>query len=120
MYVGLGFVRERGAIDHLKALKEGPNGTVSFLKLREAANHLSTNGDNKNVSEYEGLWKLIEDEQKDKDPKFPMLKSVYTVHSSALTFKIFCKEVTKVDVLVRKLSLHRTFNILSCICRTYN
>ena len=30
MQVGLGFVRERGAIGHLKALREGANDTIVF------------------------------------------------------------------------------------------
>ena len=60
-----------------------------FYKILEVANHLSTDVENKNVSEHGRLWKLIEYERKDKDHKFPMFKSVCAVHSSALTFKIF-------------------------------
>ena len=51
----------------------------------------------------------VEDERKEKYLQFPMLKSVCAVHSSALTFKDLCKEVTEVDVLVRKLSVLSTF-----------
>ena len=38
-----------------------------------------------------------------------MLKSVFAVRSSVLAFKDLCKEMTEVDVLVRKLSALSTF-----------
>ena len=41
--------------------------------------------------------------------QYPLLKSVSAVHSWALAFKALCKEVTKVDVLVRKLSGFSSF-----------
>ena len=103
-YVGLGFVKGHGAEGHLEALKEGLKDTIGFDKLLEVASHLSTDGENKNVGKNKGLWKLIDNERESKGMKFPMLKSVCAVHSSALAFKDVCKVVKEVDTMLRKLS----------------
>ena len=53
---------EPGAIGHLEALKKGANDTVGFEKLLKIINHLSTDGENKNV-EKNSLWKLLDYER---------------------------------------------------------
>jgi hypothetical protein len=103
-YVGLGHVKNRGAKGHLEALKEGATDTIGFKKVLTISNHMTTDGENKNVGEHNGLWKLIDDERAKEVVTFPMLKSVCAVHSSALAYHDLCKDVSEVDTLIRKVS----------------
>jgi len=110
LFVGLGGVNEPGADGHLKALKAGANATVGFDTVLKKMNHLSTDGENKNVGQHRGLWKLIEDERSEKSLKhIPLLKSVCAVHSSDLAYKDLCKCVPEIPHLVTKLSSLSTF-----------
>ena len=108
-YVGLGHVKNRGAKGHLEALKEGATDTIGLNKVLTIANHMTTDGENKNVGEHNGLWKLIDDERAKEEAEFPMLKSVCAVHSSALAYHDLCKEVSDVDTLIRKVSAISSF-----------
>ena len=103
-YLGLGFVSGRGATGHLDALKEGMKDTIGLSAALSVSNHISTDGENKNVGEHGGLWKLIDDERQRLGIEVPMLKSVCAVHSSALAYKDLCKEVAEVDKMITKLS----------------
>ena len=103
-YVGLGHVKNRGAKGHLEALKEGATDTIGLNKVLTISNHMTTDGENKNVGEYNGLWKLIDDERAKEEASFPLLKSVFAVHSSALAYHDLCKNVSEVDTLIRKVS----------------
>ena len=65
---------------------------------------MTTDGENKNVGEHNGLWKLINDERANEEAPFPMLKSVCAVHSSSLAYHDLCKNVSEVDTLIGKVS----------------
>ena len=108
-YIGLGHVTGRGAAGHLQALKDGASGRIGFRNVLKVANHMTTDGENKNVGQHRGLWKLIDDERAKDELNFPMLKSVCAVHSSALAYKDLCKEVAEVVTLIRKASSISTF-----------
>ena len=72
--------------------------------------HLSTDGENKNVGQHTGLWKLLENAlQKLKLQHIPLLKSVCAVHSSALAYKDLCKSVCEIPALLSTLSGLSTF-----------
>ena len=103
-FIGIGHVTEPGAIGHLAALKKGASDTVGFEKILKIINHLSTDGENKNVGKHHGLWKLLDDEREKADIKFPLLKAVCAVHSSANAYKDLCKCVPEIDNLIKKLS----------------
>ena len=94
---------EPGAIGHLAALKTGASDIVGFEKILIIINHL-TDLENKNVGKHQGLWKLLDDEREKADIKFPLLKAVCAVHSSANAYKDLCKSVPEIDNLVKKLS----------------
>ena len=82
-FISIGLVTELGAIRHLAALKTGVSDTIEIEKILKIINHLSTDGENKNVGKHHGLWKLLDDEREKADIKFPLLKAVCAVHSSA-------------------------------------
>ena len=63
VFIGLGNVSERGAVGHLSSLKEGAKDTTGFDNLLKVSNHMSTDGENKNVGAHKDLWKLIDDER---------------------------------------------------------
>eukprot|EP00795_Rhopilema_esculentum_P016992 gene16992-8496_t len=66
--------------------------------------HLSTDGEDKNVGEHRGLWKLLDDNQRKLDIDTPLLKSVCAVHSTANAYKDLCKSVPEIDHLVKKIA----------------
>jgi hypothetical protein len=109
-FVGLTEVIEPGASGHFKALREGANVTVGWKTLLQKMSHISTDGENKNVGAHKGLWKLIADERHQLNlDKFPLLKSVCAVHSSALAYKDLCRSVPEVPALISTLSGLSTF-----------
>ena len=95
---------EPGAIGHLAALKKGASDTVGFEEILKIINHLSTDRETKNVGKHHGLWKLLDDEREKADIKFPLLKAVCAVHSSANAYKDLYTSVPEIDNLVKKLS----------------
>ena len=95
---------EGGAKGHLSSIKEGIKDTVDFEFILSLINHISTDGENKNVGRHNGLWKLLDDEHDAHEIEKPILKSVCAVHSSALAFEDQCKEVHELHVLITKLS----------------
>ena len=103
-YVSLGFVTGEGAQGHLESLKVGAEDTIGFHNLLQIANHMTTDGGNKNVGQHHGLWKLIEDERIVQGLGFSMWKSVCTVHSSTLAYKDLCREVSEVEATIQKIS----------------
>ena len=98
-----------GASGHLAALKLGADDTVGFDEVMKVIAHLSTNGENKNVGEYRGLWKLLDDERRKLDIDTPLLKSVCAVHSTANAYKDLCKSVPEIDHLCKKLAAICTY-----------
>ena len=86
-YVGLGHLKNRGAKGHLEALKERATDTIRLNKVLTISNHMTRDGENKNVGEHNELWKLIGDERA-KEASFPLLKSVCAVYSSALAYHV--------------------------------
>ena len=79
---------------------------------------MSTDGENKNVGQHHGLWRLIDNErQKMKLHHTPVLKSVCAVHSSALAYKGLCKHIPEISNLVSTLSGLASFFHTSA-CRT--
>ena len=52
-------------------LKTGASDTVGFDKVIKVVNHLSTDGEAKNTGQYNGLWKLLDDEREKLDVTFP-------------------------------------------------
>ncbi|CAB3995665.1 Hypothetical predicted protein [Paramuricea clavata] len=95
---------KRGAKGHLETLKEGATDTIGLKKVLTISNHMTMDGENKNVGEHNGLWKLIDDERTKEEVTFQMLKSVCAVHSSALAYHDLCKDVSEVNTLIRKVS----------------
>ena len=75
-YVGLGHVKSRGAKGQLEALKEGATDRIGLSKVLTVSNYMTTDGENKNVGEHNGLWRLIDDERAKEEVSFPLLKSV--------------------------------------------
>ena len=108
-FIGIGHVTEPGAAGHLQALKMGASDTVGFDEVLKVVNHLSTDGEAKNTGQYNGLWKLLDDEREKLDVSFPLLKSSCDVHSTANAYKDLCKSVPEIDHLVKKLSGIATF-----------
>ena len=103
-FLGIGHVSEGGAKGHLFAIKEGIKDTVDFKFILSLINHISTDGENKNVGRHNGLWKLLNDEHDALKIENPLLKSVCAVHASALAFKGLCKEVHELHILITKLT----------------
>ena len=106
-----------GAAGYLEALKSGASDTIGFDKVINIVNHLSTDGENNNTGNYNGLSKLLDDEREKRDVNFPLLKSVCAVHSIANAYKDLCKSVPEIDqflahvfLLVKKLSGIATFS----------
>ena len=62
-FIGIGHVTESGAAGHLQALKMGASDTVGFDKVLKVVNHVSTDGEAKNIGQFNGLWKLLDDER---------------------------------------------------------
>lgn len=109
-FIGIGHVTEPGAADHLQVLKTGASDTVGFDKVLKVVSHLSTDGEAKKTGQYNGLWKLLDDEREKLDVNFPLLKSICAVHSTANAYKDLCKSVPEIDHLVKKLSGIATFS----------
>ena len=103
-FLGIGHVSEGAAKGHLLAINEGIKDTVDFEFILSLIDHISTDGENKNVSRHKGLWKLLDDEHDALKIEKSILKSVCVVLSSALAFKDLCKEVHELHVLITKLS----------------
>ena len=108
-FIGIGHVTEPGAAGHLQALKMGASDTVGFDKVLKVVNHVSTDGEAKNTGQFNGLWKLLDDEREKLDVNFPLLKSICAVHSTANTYKDLCKSVPEIEHLVKKLYGIATF-----------
>lgn len=108
-FIGIGHVTEPGAAGHLQALKMSASDTVGFDKVLKVVNHLSTDGEAKNTGQFNGLWKLLDDEREKLDVNFPLLKSICAVHSTANAYKNLCKSVPEIEHLVKKLSGITTF-----------
>ena len=87
-YVGLGNLKNRGAKGHLEALKEGATDTIGLNKVLTISNHMTRDGENKNVGEHNELWTLIGDERAKEEASFPLSKSVCAVYSSALVYHV--------------------------------
>ena len=68
-FIGIGHVTEPDAADHLQALKTGASDTVGFDKVLKVGSHLSTDGEAKKTGQYNGLWKLLDDEREKLDVK---------------------------------------------------
>jgi hypothetical protein len=102
-FIGIGYVTEPGALGHFNAIKRGAEDTVGFDIIMHLINHIATDGENKNVGQHNGLWKLIEDERRRLGVTKPLLKSVCAVHSSALAYRDLCKNVNEVDFIIDKL-----------------
>ena len=103
-FIGIGHVTDPGASGHLTELKLGEDNTVGFDKVMKVINHLSTDGENKNIGEHRGLLKLLDDDRRKLDIETPLLKSVCVVHSTANAYKDLCKSVPEIDNLVKKLA----------------
>ena len=86
----IGHVIDPCASGHLTALKLGADDTVGFDEVMKKIPHLSTDGENKNVGEYRGLWKLLDVIRRKLDIDSPLLKSVCAVHSTANAYKDLC------------------------------
>ena len=71
--------------------------------------YLSTDGENKNVGEHRGLWKLLDDDRRKLVVDTPLLKSVSAVHSTENVYKDVCKSVPEIDHLVKKLAAISTY-----------
>ena len=99
-FLGIGHVSEGGAKGHLSAIED----TVDFEFTLSLINHISTDGENKNVCRHNGLCKLLDDEHDALKIEKPILKSVCAAHFSALAFKDLCIEVHELHVLITKLS----------------
>ena len=109
-FLGIGYVTSPGALGHLKALKDGAEDTIGFERILRIVTHLSTDGENKNVGEHKGLWKLIDEERvKLGHDNKPLLKSVCAVHSSALAYKDLCKSVPEIKYIVESLTGMSTY-----------
>ena len=74
--------------------------------------HLSTDGEAKNTGQYNGLWKLLDDEREKLHVTFPLFKSICAVHSTANAYKDLCKSVPEIEHLVKKLSGIKHFSML--------
>ena len=98
-----------GVSGHLAALKLGADDTVDFDEVMKVITHLSTDGENKNVEEHRGLWKLLDDDRRELDIDTPLLKSVCAAHSTANPYKDLCKSVPEIDHLVKKLAPISTY-----------
>eukprot|EP00795_Rhopilema_esculentum_P003753 gene3753-15034_t len=103
-FIGIGHVTDPGASGHLAALKLGADDTVGFDEVMKVITHLSTDGENKNVGEHRGLWKLLDDDRRKLDIDTPLLKSVCAVHSTANPYQDLCKSVPEIDHLVKKIA----------------
>ena len=108
-FIGIGHVTESGAAAHLEGLKTDASDTVDFDKVLKVVNHLSTDGEAKNTVQYNGLWKLLDDEREKLYVTFPLLKSICAVHSTANVYKDLCKSVPETEHLVKRLSGIATF-----------
>ena len=108
-FIGIGHVTDPGATGHLAALKLGANDTVGFDEVMKVIIHLSTDGENKNVGEHRGLWKLLDDDRRKLGVDTPLLKSVCAVHSTASAYKDLCNSVPEIDHLVKKLAAISTY-----------
>ena len=104
VFIGQGNESERGAVGHLSSLKEGAKDTTGFDNLFKVSNHMSTDGENKNVGAHKDRWKLIDYQRKNLNIEISMTKSVCVVHSSFLCFNDLCKTVGGVDVLIKTMS----------------
>ena len=94
-------MKESGAAGHLQALKIGASDTVGFDKVLKVVNHVSADGEAK---QFNGLWKLLDDEREKLDVNFSLLKSICAVHSTANAHKDLCKSVSEIEHLVKKLA----------------
>ena len=112
-FIGIGHVTDPGATGHLAALKLGANDTVGFDEVMKVIIHLSTDGENKNVGEHRGLWKLLDDDRRKLGIDTPLLKSVCAVHSTASAYKDLCNSVPEIDHLVKKLAAISTYSHVS-------
>ena len=83
--------------------------TVGFDEVTKVIAHLSADGENKNVGEHRGLWKLLDDDRMKSGVDTPLLKSVCAVHSTANAYKDLCKSVPEIDYLVKKLAAISTY-----------
>ena len=102
-FLGIGYVSEGGEKGLLSTINEGIKDTVDFEFILSLINHISTNGENKNVGRHKCLWKYLDDGHDAFKIEKPILKSVCVVYSSALAFKNLCKEVHELHVLITKL-----------------
>ena len=109
-YMLLNTINKDGKQDlKFQALKMGASDTVGFDKVLKVVNHVSTDGEAKNTGQFNGLWKLLDDEREKLDVNFPLLKSICAVHSTANAYKDLCKSVPEIEHWVKKLSGIATF-----------
>ena len=85
-FIGIGHMTDPGASGHLAALKLGADDTVGFDVVMKLIAHLSTDGENKNVGEHRGPWKLLDDVRRKLDIETPLLKSVVRVSQKLITW----------------------------------
>ena len=85
-FIGIGHVTDPGAFGHLAALKLGADDTVGFDEVMKVIAHLSTDGENKNVGEHRGLWKLLDDNRRKLDIDTPLIKYVVRVSQKLITW----------------------------------
>ena len=99
-YLGLGgYVSGTGPVGHLKAIKEGTKYTIGFQSVLKIANHISTDGENKNVGQHGGIWKFIDDERLSEGIDFQFkIQSVLSIHLHLLT-KISAKRSRRLKLL---------------------
>ena len=86
-FIGTVHVPDSGAAGYLEALKSGANDTIGNDGVIKVLTHLSTDGENKNVGERNGLWKLLDDDRRQLGVDTPLIKSVCAVHSAANAYK---------------------------------
>ena len=70
-YMLLNTINKDGKQDlKFQALKMGASDTVGFDKVLKVVNHVSTDGEAKNTGQFNGLWKLLDDEREKLDVNF--------------------------------------------------
>ena len=98
LFLGIGEVTEPGAEGHVKALFKGTERFISFNYVLKQINHITTDGENKNTGIHKGVWAQLDSLKEKLDPEYPLLKSICSVHTSALAFK----DVTKTVIEIKK------------------
>ena len=91
-FLGIGHVSEECAKGHSSAIKEGVKDTVDFEFILSLINHISTDGEKRNVGQHNGLWKILDFEHDALKIEKPILQFVCALHSSALAFKVYVKK----------------------------